>query len=61
MPNMPPTWVVPNADPWPIRTRGFPLGAQVRIIRSRQVIVFHCRVSNIAASDSLGLESLLTG
>ncbi|CAM9248048.1 unnamed protein product [Ectocarpus fasciculatus] len=36
VPNMPPTWVVPNADPWPIRTRGFPLGAQVRIIRSRQ-------------------------
>ncbi|CAM9763675.1 unnamed protein product [Pylaiella littoralis] len=36
VPNMPPTWVVPNADPWPIKTRGFPLGAQVQLIRSRQ-------------------------
>eukprot|EP00752_Nemacystus_decipiens_P003968 g3634.t1 len=35
VPNMSPTWVVPNADPWPIKTRGFPLGAQVRLIRSR--------------------------
>ena len=34
---MPATFVIPNADPWPIRTRGFPLGSQVRVVRSRQV------------------------
>lgn len=37
MPNMPPSFVIPNADPWPIRTRGFPLGSEVRVVRSRQV------------------------
>lgn len=37
MPDMPPTFVIPNADPWPLRTRGFPLGNQVRLVSSKRV------------------------
>ncbi|CAM9491472.1 unnamed protein product, partial [Laminaria digitata] len=45
VPNMPATFVIPNADPWPIRTRGFPLGSQVRVVRSRQKYAKDCQAN----------------
>jgi len=46
--NVPANFVVPNADPWPVSTRGLPLGKKIPAIRSKAYLK-----SNPGASDKL--------